>query len=77
MQGPPPPQQNLNCLTGKESFLAGQESQECCVYISDAGIRGIYLSLTLGTAKFKQLDQSYSDKEWKKALLEPINLDNY
>ena len=35
-------------------FLAGQESQEC--FISDVGICGIYLSLTLGTAKFKQID---------------------
>ena len=25
-------------------------------FISDVGIRGIYLSLALGTAKFKQLD---------------------
>ena len=31
-------------------FLAGQKSQECCLFISDVGIRGIYLSLTLGTA---------------------------
>ena len=37
-------------------FLAGQESRECYIFISDIGIRGIYLSLTLGTAKFKQLD---------------------
>ena len=37
-------------------FLAGQESRERFVFISDVGIRGIYLSLTLGTAKFKQLD---------------------
>ena len=32
-------------------------------YISDVGIRGIYLSLTLGTAKFKQLDKSCSLKK--------------
>ena len=31
-------------------FLAGQKSQECCLFISDVGIRGIYLSLALGTA---------------------------
>ena len=37
-------------------FLAGQESQKCCVFISGVGIRSIYFSLTLGTAKFKQLD---------------------
>ena len=37
-------------------FLIGQESWECCVFISDVGIRGIYLSLALDTAKFKQLD---------------------
>ena len=27
-----------------------------CFFISDIGIRGIYLSLTLGSAKFKQID---------------------
>ena len=37
-------------------FLAGQESRECCVFITDVWTRGIYLSLTLGTVKFKQLD---------------------
>ena len=36
--------------------LAGQESQDCFDFISDFGICGIYLSLALGTAKFKQLD---------------------
>ena len=33
--------------------LAEQESRD---YISDVGICGIYLSLALGTANFKQLD---------------------
>ena len=37
-------------------FLAGQEIRDCFDFISDVGIRGIYLSLALGTAKFKQLD---------------------
>ena len=37
-------------------FLAGQESRNCFVFFSDVGIRSIYLSLTLGTAKFKLLD---------------------
>ena len=41
-------------------FLVRQESQECYVFISDVGIRGIYLSLTLCTAKFKQRDYSCS-----------------
>ena len=36
--------------------LAGQESRDCFNFISDVGILGIYLSLALGTAKFKQLD---------------------
>jgi len=35
--------------------MAGQESRDCD-FISDFGICGIYLSLALGTAKFKQLD---------------------
>ena len=39
-------------------FLAGQERRECCVFTSDVEIRGNYLSLTLGTAEFKQLDIS-------------------
>ena len=39
-----------------DMFLAGQESRDCFDFISDVGIRGIYLSLALGTAKFKQLD---------------------
>ena len=37
-------------------FFAGQESQYCFDFISDVGIRGIYFYLTLGNAKFKQLD---------------------
>ena len=36
-------------------FLAGLESREF-VFIFDVGTRGIYLSLPLGTAKFKQID---------------------
>jgi len=34
-------------------FLAGQESRECCVFISDVGISGMYLSLIDCTTKFK------------------------
>ena len=37
--------------------FAGQESLECFVSIYDVGIRCIYLSLTLGTTKFKQLNE--------------------
>ena len=40
----------------EDMILAGQESQDCFDFISDVGIRGIYLSLALGTAKFKDLD---------------------
>ena len=39
-----------------DMFLAGQGSQDCFDSISDIGICGIYLSLALGTVKFKQLD---------------------
>jgi len=39
-----------------DGFLAVQESRDCFDFISDVGINGIYLSLALGTAKFKQLD---------------------
>ena len=37
-------------------FLAGQESRDWFDLISVVVIRGIYLSLALGTAKFEQLD---------------------
>ena len=40
----------------KDMILAGQESRDCLDFISDVGIRGIYLSLALGTAKFKKLE---------------------
>ena len=43
-----------------DGFLARQESEDCFDFISDVGILGIYLSLALGTAKFKQLDLSCS-----------------
>ena len=39
-----------------DMFLAGEESRDCFDFISDVRIRCIYLSLALGTAKFKQLD---------------------
>ena len=41
-----------------DMFLAGQESRDCFDLISETrvGIRSFYLSLALGTAKFKQLD---------------------
>ena len=39
-----------------DMFLAEQESRECFDFISDVRICDIYLSLALGTAKFKQLD---------------------
>ena len=43
-----------------DMLLAGQESRARFDLTSDVGIRGFYLSLTLSTAKFKRLDQSYS-----------------
>ena len=54
-------EERVNCALRNMNFwfLALQESRECCIFISDVGFRGIYLSLTLGilgTAKFKQLD---------------------
>ena len=45
-----------NIFVHLATFLVEQESRECFVYISDIGTRGIYLFLTLGTAKFKQLE---------------------
>ena len=46
----------MRCWKQGDEFLAGQESRECFDFIFDVGICGIYLSLALGTAKFKQLD---------------------
>ena len=49
--------EKIKCALGnKESFLAGLENRECCVFISDVGVCGIYLSLTHRNAKFKKLD---------------------
>ena len=39
-----------------DMFLAAQKGRDCFDFISDVGNCGIYLSLALGTAKFKQLD---------------------
>ena len=41
--------------TQGDMILAGQESRNCFDFISDVGICGFYLSLALGTAKFKQV----------------------
>ena len=49
-------EEKIACALGGRDiwFLAGQESREYCIFISDdVGIRGIYLSLVLGTSKFK------------------------
>ena len=51
-----------------DMFLAWQESRDCFDLISDVGIRGIHLSLALGTAKFKQLDYPYSYSLFTKSL---------
>ena len=37
-------------------FWQGRKAENVVFFISDAEISGIYLSPTLGTAKFKQLD---------------------
>ena len=39
-----------------DMFLTGQESRDFFDFISDIGICGVYLSLAIGTAKFKQQD---------------------
>ena len=46
-----------------DMFLAEQESRDCFDFISSVRICGIYLSLVLGTAKLKQLDETYSLKK--------------
>ena len=47
-----------------DMFLVGQESRDCFDFISDVGIPGIYLSLALGTAIFKQLDYLCSTSKY-------------
>ena len=51
-------EEKIECVLGHREiwYLAGQESRECCIRFSDVGSRGIYVSLILGTATFKQLD---------------------
>ena len=44
----------MHLETGTLNFWHGNKAG---VFISEVGIRGIYLSLTLGTAKFEHLDQ--------------------
>ena len=50
-------EEKIECEFGNREiwFLAGQGSRDC-IFTSDVKNRGIYLSLTLGTANFKQLD---------------------
>ena len=47
--------EKIECALGKREiwFLAGQECRECCKFIYDVGIRGIYLSLTLVTPQIQ------------------------
>ena len=50
-------EERKECALGnKDLVLSGQERGVCYVFIYDVGIRGIYSSLTLGTAKFKTRD---------------------
>ena len=53
-------EEKIECLLGNMEFCfsSWQESREFCVFIYDVGTRGIYSCPTLGTAKFKQQDQS-------------------
>ena len=56
--------EKIECALGNQEFCLWQGKQtENVVFISDVGIHGIHLSLTLGTAKFKQLDESCSFKK--------------
>ena len=51
-------EEKLKCaLSNRNFFFFGKARKLKMLYFeSDVGIRCIYLSLTLGTAKFKQLD---------------------
>ena len=52
----------IECAVGNREICVWQGKKAEIVFdlISDVGICGIYLSLALGTAKFKQLDKSCS-----------------
>ena len=53
--------EGMRSLKHGDMFLAGQESRDYFDFISDVGIRGIYLSLALGTANSNNyVDQSCS-----------------
>ena len=47
---------NARLETARYAFGRAREPRFDFYFISDVGIRGIYLSLALGTAKFKQLE---------------------
>ena len=49
-------EKRLNARLETGVFLTGQKSQYCFGFISNFGICSIYLSLSLGNGKFKQLD---------------------
>ena len=46
----------IECAVGNREICVWQSKKAEIDFISDVGICGIYLSLALGTAKFKQLD---------------------
>ena len=54
---------------GNKEFFFWQDKKAGNVFISDVGIRSICLSLSLGTAKFKQLDKSPFFNECSKNVL--------
>ena len=54
--------------------LAGKESQECCVFVYEVGIRGIYLSLTLCAAKFSCSFTNHQAGSFNSYLLPPLSL---
>ena len=54
-------EEKIKCTVDiKCCFFARQESRECFIFISNVRTHSIYLSLTFGSAKFKQQDFSCS-----------------
>ena len=49
-------QKIVHLETGTLDFWQDKKAEKLVVFISDYGICGIYLYLTLGTAKFELLD---------------------
>ena len=49
-------EEKIKFTLGNKDFVFFEKVKNVVLFISDVGIRGIYLALTFGTVEFKQLD---------------------